>query len=148
MLTGSQEDRAAIDRLVDRFFAAFTNRPPAVPDIKGLAALFIPSGMVVKATGEQPEGYSVQSFIEPRIRLLTEGTLTDFREEETASRTGILGNVAQRISLYRKSGIMSGAHFEGKGVKVFQFVRTAGQWRIAAVAWDDERDGLTIPAEL
>ena len=43
---------------------------------------------------------------------------------------------------------MSGARFEGKGVKVFQFVRTAGHWRIAAVAWDDEREGLTIPADL
>jgi hypothetical protein len=29
-------------------------------------------------------------------------------------------------------------------VKSLQFVRTADGWRISAVAWDDEREGLAI----
>jgi hypothetical protein len=147
-LNGSPEDRAAIDALVRHFFAAFTNQGDSTPDVEGLTALFIPSGVISKALGDEPEVHSVRSFIEPRAQLLTNGTLTEFREEETASRTDILGNVAQRVSLYRKSGTMSGDRFEGKGIKVFQFVRTAGGWRISAVAWDDERDGLSIPAGL
>jgi hypothetical protein len=33
-------------------------------------------------------------------------------------------------------------------VKTLQFVRTGAGWRISAAAWDDERDGLTVPAGL
>ena len=119
-----------------------------VPDVDSLACLFIPAGVILKAVGQDPEVYSVRSFIEPRARLLTNGTLTDFREEETAARTDIVGNIAQRVSVYRKSGLMSGERFEERGAKVIQFVRTTGGWRISAVAWDDEREGLTIPMAL
>jgi hypothetical protein len=146
MLNGTPEDRAAIDDLVRRFFAAFTNRDGALVNAEALTDLFIPSAVIIKAVGDEQQTYSVRSFIEPRVRILTDGTLTDFREEETASRTDILGNVAQRVSLYRKSGVMSGERIEGKGVKVLQFARTSNGWRLTAVTWDDERDGLTIPA--
>ena len=148
MLEGTAQDRAEIDALVRRFFAAFTNASGATPDVDGLAKLFIPVAVVVKAVGDTQEVYSVRSFIEPRAHLLTDGTLTDFREEETAARTDIVGNIAQRVSLYRKSGVMAGERIAGKGIKALQFVRTTAGWRISAVAWDDERDGLTIPAEL
>src|SRR5690242_2152354 len=124
MLTGTPQDRAEIDALVARFFAAFTNANGATPDVAGLTAIFIPSAIIVKAVGSDREIYTVKSFIEPRARLLTDGTLTDFREEETDSRTDILGNVAQRVSLYRKSGVMSGQRYGGRGAKVLQFVRT------------------------
>ena len=87
-------------------------------------------------------------FIEPRARLLADGTLTEFREQEITARTDIVGNIAQRVSSYCKSGQMAGERVDGKGIKVLQFVRTATGWRISAVAWDDEREGLTIPTTL
>lgn len=148
MPNGTSQDRAEIDEVVRRFFAAFTNANGATPDVEGLAALFISSAVIVKAVGDDRETYTVQSFIEPRVKLLTGGTLTDFREEETDSRTDIAGNIAQRLSLYRKSGIRAGERFEGRGIKVLQFVRTAAGWRLSAVAWDDEHEGFTIPSSL
>jgi hypothetical protein len=148
MLDGTAEDRAQIDALVARFFAAFTNRGGAVPDVEGLAGLFIADGVIVKAVGDAPEVYSVRGFIAPRLKLLTDGTLTDFREAETESRTDIAGNIAQRVSLYEKSGVMAGERIAGKGIKVLQFVRTAGGWRLCAVAWDDEREGFVPPSRL
>jgi len=148
MLDGTAEDRAQIDALVARFFAAFTNRGGAVPDVEGLAGLFIAGGVIVKAVGSDTEVYSVRDFIAPRLRLLTDGTLTDFREAETQARTQIAGNVAQRVSLYEKSGVMAGARIEGKGIKVLQLVRTAAGWRLSAAAWDDAREGFAVPPRL
>ena len=148
MLNGTSQDRAAIDELVRRFFAAFTNKDGAVPDVEVFAGLFIPSGVILKAISREPEVYSVRNFIEPRARILSDGTLTDFSEEEIDARTDIVGNIAQRVSLYRKSGLTLGKRLEGKGIKVLQFVRTSAGWRLSAVAWDDEREGLTIPATL
>jgi len=140
MIEGTAQDRATIDDLVRRFFAAFTNEHGAAPDAAGLADLFIPAAVIVKAVADEPQVYSVRGFIDPRVEILTDGTLMHFREEETAARTDILGNVAQRVSQYRKFGVMSGERVDGKGVKVFQFVRTAAGWRLSALAWDDEQD--------
>ncbi len=144
---GSELDRRAIDDLVERFFAAFTNANGAVPRVESIFELFIPAGVITKAI-EGAEVYSLRSFVEPRAQLLTSGALTEFSEEEISGRTDVIGNIAQRLSTYRKSGVLSGKPFEAKGAKVFQFVRTSAGWRISAVAWDDEREGFRVPATL
>jgi len=141
-------DKKAIDNLTRQFFSIFTNRDGAVPGFGIINDLFIPEGLIVKAFGPSPEVCSLDDFIEPRRVMLTDGTLTDFAEEETDEVTRILGNVAQRLSLYRKSGVRVEGPFEARGVKAFQFVRTPDGWRISSVAWDDERDGFAIPAEI
>ncbi|UUZ70087.1 hypothetical protein LP416_13350 [Polaromonas sp. P2-4] len=43
---------------------------------------------------------------------------------------------------------MKGAPFEARGVISTQFVRTPEGWKISAMAWDDERPGLSIPEHL
>lgn len=86
-----------------------------------------------------------EQCIESREKLLNEGLLVDFKEEELFERTEIFGNIAHRFSLYRKSGILSGGAFETKGMKTIQFIKTSNGWKISSLAWDDERDGLTIP---
>jgi hypothetical protein len=141
------QDQRAIDLLVSRFFAAFTNRHGRA-DVASARDLLIPEAVVVKNAGSEPEIYDVEAFLVPRETLLSNGSLVDFEEEETWSRTDIHGNVAQRLSLYRKAGVLSGQGFETKGVKTFQFIRTPAGWRIAAVAWDDEREGLILPGRL
>jgi hypothetical protein len=141
------DDQRAIDSLVARFFTAFTNRHGRA-DVASARDLLIPEAVIVKNVGSTPEICGVETFLGPREELLSNGSLRDFEEAETSSRTDIHGNVAQRLSLYRKSGVLSGQRFETRGVKTFQFVRTPVGWRISAVAWDDERAGLTIPDRL
>jgi hypothetical protein len=70
--------------------------------------------------------------------MLTDGTLREFSERELTATTEIFGNVAQRFSLYEKTGIRDGVRFTTRGMKAFQFARTPAGWRICAVAWDDE----------
>lgn len=126
--------KAAIDALTTAFFEAFSS-PDRVPII---AQLFIPEGVIIKNLGAQPVVYSVPEFIAPRAELLASGRLTDFAEAETAERTQIWGNVAQRWSSYRKSGILDGQPFTGGGYKSSQFVNTPAGWRFASLVWDDE----------
>ncbi|MFD5590960.1 DUF4440 domain-containing protein [Streptomyces griseorubiginosus] len=98
--------------------------------------LVLPEGVIVK-TGPEFTVYTVETFIEPRLRLLTEGRLVEFSEWETSERTDIAGDIASRVGTYRKSGILDGEPFEGGGTKTIQFVRTPEGWRIAALAWYD-----------
>ena len=84
----------------------------------------------------------VEEFIAPREALLTGGSLTDFREWPAAGRVEVFGDIAHWFGSYEKDGLLHGEPCPGAGMKSIQLVRTADGWRISAVAWDDERDGL------
>jgi len=141
----SLADQTEIDRMVGVFYRAFDNRGGRRPVVDSLRELFVPQGVIVKNSGAEPEIHDLPGFIEPRRQLLTGGRLLEFFEEEFQSRTDFCGRLAQRLSLYRKSGVLDGAPLAAKGAKVFQFIQTPAGWRITSVAWDDERPGFTLP---
>ncbi|MEO6131236.1 MAG: GNAT family N-acetyltransferase [Saprospiraceae bacterium] len=131
-------DRKEIKSLVDQFFNLFTNLDGMIPHVENILQLCIPETIIIKNTSADNEIFTLASFITPRQKLLTDGSLVDFKEEETSGKTEIFGNIAQRFSHYRKSGILNGVSFKMKGAKSFQFVRTRMGWKICAVIWDDE----------
>src|SRR5438270_13722853 len=112
-----QPDKAAIDETTARFFNAFTNRGGAIPDVDCLRELFIPEAVIIKNVDGSAVLYDVGSFIEPRRAILTDGSLIDFCERETAEKTNIYRHVAQRFSRYEKSWMASGERFEGSGAE-------------------------------
>lgn len=128
--------KSEIDAVTAEFFGAFDNRGGRAADVGRVRRLVLPEGVIVK-TGPEYTVYTVEGFIEPRLRLLTEGRLVEFSEWETSERTDIAGDVASRVGAYRKSGILDGEPFDGGGTKTIQFVRTPQGWRIAALAWYD-----------
>ncbi|MFJ9004092.1 DUF4440 domain-containing protein [Streptomyces canus] len=128
--------KSELDAVTADFFGAFDNRGGRTADVGRIGRLVLPEGVIVK-TGPEFTVYSVEEFIEPRLRLLTEGRLVEFSEWETSERTEIAGDIASRVGAYRKSGILDGEPFEGGGTKTIQFVRTSEGWLIAALAWYD-----------
>jgi hypothetical protein len=137
-------DRAEIAGIVQTFFAAFTSGPDIAAGLDELRRVFLPEAVIIRTCGMVPAVYDVEGFIAPRLALLTGGTLVDFREWEVRGRTEVFGDIAQHFCSYAKSWVQDGAPFTGRGMKTLQLVRTAGGWRISAVAWDDERDGPEV----
>lgn len=141
------EEKLTIDELTNTFFGLFSNKDRNKVDLSAIYQLFIPEGLIIKNVSSEPEIYNLHQFIEPREKMLKEGILVDFKEEELSERTEIFGNIAHRFCLYCKSGVMSGAAFESRGMKMIQFVKTPNGWKMSSLAWDDEREGLAIPDE-
>lgn len=81
---------------------------------------------------------TVAEFAEPRVKLLTSGTLQGFHEWETSNTTSEHGEFAVRISAYSKSGTLESRPYEGVGTKLFQLARTDEGWRIASLCWFDQ----------
>jgi hypothetical protein len=77
--------------------------------------------------------------------MVASGELTRFRESELSETTEIFGNIAHRFSAYEKSGTLKGVPFQARGMISTQFVLTPAGWKMSAMAWDDERPGLSIP---
>ncbi|RVU28194.1 N-acetyltransferase [Streptomyces antnestii] len=132
------DDKAELDELVRRFFGAFTNTGGTRPDVAAIREVFIPQGLITANSGGDPVVYDLDGFVEPREKMLTDGTLTEFSEWEVSERTEIFHAIAHRRSEYRKSGYLKGEWFEGSGRKTTQFVRTSAGWRMSAVSWEDD----------
>ncbi len=128
-----------IEPLLSDFFAAVSFQPR--PDYERIRDLFIPNGLLIRP----PEVMDLDAFIAPRQASVDSGELTEFAEWEISGRTDSFGDVAQRLSVYGKRGTRNGEAFEARGVISTQFVLTAAGWRISAMAWDDEREGLRVP---
>ena len=144
----NKSDRGAVktelDRLTSEFFQAVSFESGGTPSYRSIPALFIERGLLIKNVSSTPEISSVQEFIEPREALVSSGTLTRFHESEISESTVIFGNVAHRFSAYAKSGTSGGKPFQARGMTTTQFVNTPGGWKMSAMAWDDERPGLSI----
>ncbi|MDR7252612.1 RimJ/RimL family protein N-acetyltransferase [Nocardioides sp. BE266] len=139
-------DTAEIQDVIRRFLDAFTSGPAADVDARldDLRAVMLPGAVVVRTCGVAPELDDVESFISPRRTILTDGTLTGFSEHAGRGRVDVFGDVAHWFGRYTKDGVMDGERIPGAGMKSVQLVRTADGWRISAMAWDDERDGLAL----
>jgi len=144
------QERAVVKRelnqLMDAFFRAVSFAQGERPHYDEIYRLFIEAGLLIKNSMATPEIANVAQFIEPRQATVRAGELTSFREVELSEVTEIFGNVAQRFSAYAKSGIANGVPFAARGMIATQFIRTPAGWKMSAMAWDDERPGLTLPA--
>lgn len=99
----------------------------------------IPSASIINNTSGEPNAYTLTEFIAQQEKILTDGTLTDFSERELTSETEIFGTIAQRFSLYEKSGKRQGIYFESRAMKTVQFVKLDEIWKVSAVTWCDEK---------
>jgi hypothetical protein len=136
------EDQLAA--LTAAFLDAVSFEPGERPAYAAIRDLFIDQGLLIKNVGT-PDIATVDEFIAPRQALVDSGELTEFEERELAHVDEVFGNVAHRMSTYSKRGIQGGVRFEARGVISTQFVFTPSGWRMSAMAWDDERPGVTIP---
>lgn len=132
------KDQQDIDTLTTQFFSLFTNKDGALPNVNAIKDIFIPEGIITNNAGENTVINDLDSFISPRKKILTDGTLTEFHEREVTQKTNIFGNIAQRFCLYEKSGKIDGKYFETKGMKTIQFVKVKNDWKMSSVAWSDE----------
>lgn len=135
----ASKDELLINEISQKFFGLFTNTNGKKPDLDLLYNLCIPETTIIKKEKEIQEVFTLDSFIAPRKKILTDGTLKDFQEKEIKSETRISGNIGQRYCEYVKSGIKEGKSFQQKGHKMIHFLKTSEGWKISSVLWEDDK---------
>lgn len=131
------QNKLVINNVTRTFYDGFTNSNQRKPHWKSICNLCIPGISIIKKIGLTQIIYNLQSFIEPRQVLLSDGTYTGFEECEIWEETKIFGHIAQRFSKYEKSGYLNGVYFNGNGIKLFQFIKTTTGWKISSIVWED-----------
>jgi len=130
-------DQLQIDKLTHAFFALFDNTIDQ-PQFDRIYELCDEKARIIKKTTDGAEIYDLRSFIEPRKKILTDGTLNGFSEYEVKGETRISGNIALRHSRYEKNGSLKGNDYKGSGNKMFQFIKQWNKWQIIHVMWEDD----------
>ncbi len=132
------EDKFLIDQLTRMFFSVFTNKEGQTPNWKIIDQVCIPETIIIKKDKLQQEVYNLETFLSPRKKILSDGTLVDFEEKEIKETTTIIGNIAQRITTYKKRGTYNNTPFDQLGNKLFQYIKTTDGWKINSVIWEDQ----------
>lgn len=131
------DDRTKLDELTGKFFAFFDNRNARFPIASDFIRLFEPHALITSHSTAGPKIADPATFVEPRIRLLTSGNLTEFHEWETDAQTEVVDTLGLRRSTYAKYGMLHGRPYSGHGIKHFHFAKSNGTWRIVTVSWID-----------
>lgn len=130
-------EKVPVDAAVAAFYQVFDNRAGRRPDPIAARSLFLESAAITMVTTGLTQTWSLAEFLDPRIRILTDGTLRDFHEWETEEQTTICGQIAGRFSKYSKKGTRQGAPFTGAGQKFLNLCRTNSGWKISSLIWQD-----------
>ena len=71
----------------------------------------------------------------------------DFYEVEIAQRIDLFGNIAHAWSAYEARDALDDEVPERRGINSIQLFRDPELgWRIMAMIWDNEREGVSLPA--
>jgi len=134
------KDKFHISEITKSFFSSFTNKGNSTPNLDLLRSISIPKILIVNRKESQLIRYTLDSFLESRRKILTDGTLIDFEEKEIYNETKIVNNKATRFSEYEKTGILNGKKFTQRGHKLFQFIKVDEVWKISTVIWEDNEN--------
>jgi hypothetical protein len=71
----------------------------------------------------------------------------DFHEIEVGRRIDLFGNIAHVWSAYEARRALDDEEPERRGINSIQLFRDSELgWRIVAMLWDNEREGVTLPS--
>jgi RimJ/RimL family protein N-acetyltransferase len=141
MIYSVRDDNFFINQITKDFFNLFTNTKQRKLELEKINDICLPKTIIVNKSKDKEEIFNIETFISPRKKILSDGTLTEFEEYEINGETKIVNNLAHHFSKYQKKGYLNGKYFEGNGTKFFQYVKTTKGWKINAVIWEDENDG-------
>ena len=141
-------DQEAIGAVLDEMYDMISG--PAGPrDWSRQARCFHPEARQIR-TFLDAEGRPAMTAmgLDDYARDTTDFFMThDFYEVEIARRIDLFGNIAHAWSAYEARSALGDARPERRGINSIQLFRDLERgWRIMAMLWDNERDGVTLPA--
>ena len=141
-------DDPQLDALIHAFYDAVSG-PAGARDWSLEREIFHPQARLMR-TGVDEQGrpwirvMSVDEYIEDTAPFFA---ANDFYEIEVARRADRFGNVAQVRSVYEARKSPGDARVLKRGVNSIQLFHDGDRWWVVSVLWDNERPGVSVPAE-
>lgn len=139
-----EADERTVHVLIVAQFVALRWSSDTTPDFSSLLAGFIEGGRMYPVQRPLLE-QTPAAFCARRDALRQSCTLATFEERVLGVRISVFGNLAIALA---GCEMTENGNLTTRDVSGFLCLKDAGEWRIAAQAWDLERDGLSLSAAL
>jgi len=143
----AEQDRSEIGAAVDEMYAMIS-APKGPRDWSRQAGCFHPEARQIR-TWVDSEGRPqcmIMRLDEYSCNTDPFFAANDFYETETARRIDLFGNIAHVWSAYEARTAPGESEPERRGINSIQLFRDPERgWRIMAMLWDNEREGVALP---
>jgi hypothetical protein len=142
------DDRARIGAVLDEMYEMISG-PKGPRDWSRQANCFHPDARQIRTFLDADGRPAMTAMgLADYARDTTDFFMThDFFEVEIARRIDLFGNIAHAWSAYEARAALDDAAPERRGINSIQLFRDPERgWRIMAMLWDNERDGVSLPA--
>ncbi|WP_447762984.1 hypothetical protein [Sphingopyxis panaciterrae] len=139
-------EEAAIGAVIDEMYAMISG-PKGPRDWSRQANCFHPDARQIRtAPGADGRATCLIMGLDDYAENTTPFFATnDFFEIEIGRRIDVLGNIAHAWSAYEARAALDDAEPEWRGINSIQLFKDPDLgWRIMAMIWDNERDGVSI----
>ncbi len=146
-MTDPTSDRAEIGAIVDEMYAMISG-PKGPRDWSRQAHCFHPEARQIRTWLDEAGRpvCRIMGLEDYRRDTAPFFAANDFYEVEIARRIDLFGNIAHVWSAYEARRTLDDAEPERRGINSIQLYRDAERgWRIIAMIWDNEREGLALP---
>jgi hypothetical protein len=141
------DDVSSLDGLVKALYESISFKLGGMPQLDRLISLFAPGAVLINATSEDCGIMDVETFTRRFQEVVELGILIRFEEHEIARQTQEFGNIIHMFSSYAARGESRDGIREVRGMNSIQVINNEHRYHIACIAWDDEREGLRLPAK-
>jgi hypothetical protein len=140
------DDRAAIAAVVDEMYAMISG-PRGPRDWSRQAGCFHPDARQIRTWVDEAgrPAMKIMGLADYARDTIPFFARNDFYEIEIARRIDLFGNIAHVWSAYEARTAPGDAALERRGINSIQLFRDPEKgWRIVAMIWDNEREGVAI----
>jgi cyclophilin family peptidyl-prolyl cis-trans isomerase len=142
------ENPRSVDAVLSALYGALTFPEGGAPDLALFRSLYLPDALCVRVNPDDSiDRWDIGGFIASFRERIRKGSLKSFHESEIARSEDTYGRLARVRSVYRKGLNTADPKAMIRGVNELQLVFRDGGWRIAAIAWMDERPATPLPEE-
>jgi hypothetical protein len=141
------DDLAAIGAVVDQMYAMISG-PKGPRDWSLQAGCFHPDARQIRTwvDADSLPAMKMMGLAEYARDTAPYFATHDFHEVEIGRRIDVFGNIAQVWSAYEARAALDDEKPERRGINSIQLFKDPDLgWRIVAMIWDNEREGVTLP---
>lgn len=142
-MPNKSDDDRDIRALIGRQFKSMSWAEGATPDWSAFQRDFLP-GALLHASARPVRAQSVEQFRE-RMTGLVGTSLRSLDEQVEGSTIRVFGNIAVAVAICATA---ENGDISDRTVEMMLLVKEAGEWRIAAQAWDKESPSNPISPAL
>jgi len=147
MIAAGDRDRAEIGAAVDAMYAMISG-PRGPRDWSLQQTCFHPEARQIRTWVDEAgkPAFRIMGLADYASDTTPFFAANDFFEVEIGRRIDLFGNIAHVWSAYEARTALDDAEPERRGINSIQLFKDAERgWRIIAMIWDNEREGLVLP---